>query len=473
MYEELTFNDSGLPNEIASASAAQNLYKALTAGDSADPGSMGTSGNTLQFESLEPQLVAALKERPEDFKLMALQKKRKVGSPVHQYTQEQDSGDFEGIGTAELGNPIESDSTFERITRNLRYFQTKRDVSLQAMMLNPTIGGAAEATEERHGAHVLLKGTEYYCFHGNNPASPNLPDGYPQMIRNEGGVVTDMLGLKVSEAGAKDKLDNSIRLVYENGGEISDMFFPPIIAKDFMDLLEDRMRYNDSSRIVGEKLISYQTSYGKDVWISGRAGVDKLYRVKSAPTPSSLTALRPTAPTFALLAQAKTGGTGFIASTAGTYRYTVYAVDASGLISAAATPANVVVAAGQEVEVTITPGIAPLATGYIVCRNKKDVTTGDDQREMIRIADSGAATTVWEDQNDEYPGTAEILMLTSEGFTPTYQWVSFMDLMRFDLGRVRASQPFLEVWYGTPDLKIARQNALLKNLGHADVDGWF
>ena len=169
---------------------------------------------------------------------------------MHQYTQEQDSGDFEGIGTAELGDPIESNATFERITRTLRYFQTKREVSLQAMMLNPTIGGAAEATEERLGAHVLLKGTEFYSFHGDNGVSPNLPDGYPRMIRDEGGVVTDMLGLKVSDAGAKTKIDDTIRQVYENGGELSDMFFPPIIAKDFMDLLEDRMRYNDSSRII-------------------------------------------------------------------------------------------------------------------------------------------------------------------------------------------------------------------------------
>ncbi len=470
MYDELTFNDSGLPNEIASASAAQNLYKALQAGQSANPAAMGTSGNTLQFESLEPQLVAALKERPEDFKLMALQTKRKVGSTVHQYTQELNSGSFEGIGTAELGTPIESNSVFARITRTLRYFQTKRDVSLQAMMLNPTIGGAAEATEERLGAHVLLKGTEHYCFHGDNDASPNLPDGYPKMIRDDASAnVTDMRGKKVSDTGARALIDDTIRLVFENGGEISDMFFPPVIAKDFMDLLRDRMRYNDSSRIIGEKLISYQTSYGKDIWISGRAGVDKLYLVKGVPTASTLTALRPTTPTFALLAQASTTGTGFLAATAGTYRYNVWAIDASGLISGTGTPANVAVVAGQEVEITITPGIAPLATGFIVCRGEKDVTTGTDIREMFRVA---AAVTVPLDNNDEFPGTAEILMLTTEGFVPTYQWVSFMDLMRFDLGRVRASQPFLEVWYGTPDLKIARQNAILKNLGHSGID-WF
>ena len=474
MYGELTFNDTGLPNEIASASAAQNLYKALTAGDSANPAAMGTSGNTLQFESLEPQLVSALAERPEDFKLMALQPKRKVGSTVHQYTQEQESGSYEGIATAELGDPIESAAEFERITRNMKYFQTKRDVSLQMIMVNPTIGGAAEATEERLGAHVLLKGTEYFCFHGNEGVSPNIPDGYPQMIRSEASQnVIDMLGIKVSDTGAKGKIDNTIRTVFEQGGEITDMFFPPIVAKDFMDLLEDRMRFNTQSKTVGEKLIDYQTSYGKNVWISGRAGVDKMYKVKGVPVASTLTTIRPGAPTFALVAQGTTGGTGFITATAGTYRYTVWAVDAHGVISVAATPANVAVAAAQEVKVTITPGASPDATGYIVCRGKKDTTTGDDLREMYRVADSGAGTTVTLDQNDEYPGTAEILLLTTGGFESTYQWDSFMDLMRFDLGRVRASQPFLEVWYGTPDLKIARQNALIKNLGHADIDGWF
>ena len=476
MYEgNMTFNDTGLPASIANASDAQNLYKALTAGQSADPGSMGTSGNTLQFESLEPALVYALAERPEDFKIMNLQFKRKVGSTVHQYTQEQDSGSYDGIGTEELGDPIESVSEFARITRTLRYFQTKREVTLQAMMLNPTVGGAAEATEERHGVHVLLKGTEYYSFHGNNLVTPSLPDGYPQMIRAEAPSqnVVDFLGKKVSDAGSKQLIDNTIRIVSEVGGEISDMFFPYVVAQDFMDLLEDRMRYNDRSGIIGEKLISYQTSYGKDVWISGRAGVDKLYKVKGIPVASTHATKTPTAPTFALAAQANTSGTGFLASTAGTYRYTVYAIQTNGLISVKAVEANVVVADGEEVEITITPGGAPLATGYIVCRGKKDVTTGTDIREMFRLADSGGGTTVFLDHNDELPGTAEILLLTTDGFEQTYQWNSFMELMRFDLGRTRASQPFLEVWYGTPDLKIARQNALIKNVGHADIDGWF
>lgn len=481
MENNNVFSDYGFGGGMATGSLpfseAQNLSKALTAGDSADPGNMGSSGNTLQVESLEMTLINALNEKIDDFKLMKMQNKNKVGSTVHQYTQALDSGDYEGIGTSELGNPQQSNSTFARNTRNIKYFQTQREVSLQAMMLNPTVGGAAEATEERLGTHTMLKGTEFYSYHGNESVSPDLPNGYPQMIRNEAPQnVTDMLGAKISDVAGKYAYDETIRKVWEQGGEITDTFFPGVVAQDWMTLIEDRLRYNESSNKAGTQLTTYQSMYGKDIWISGRAGISKMYRIKNVPAASADTTNRPNLPTFALAAQSKTGGTGFVAETAGTYRYSVYAVDASGLISLTAVAANLALAAGEEAEITITPGAdvnGAGPTGYIVCRGKKDVVAGLDIREMFRLADSGAGTTVALDQNDELPGTAEMLMMSAEGVQPTFQWDSFMDLMRFDLGRVRASQPFLLVWYGSPDLKIAKHNALLKNVGHVGVDNWF
>ncbi|MDC7221534.1 MAG: hypothetical protein PQJ59_16490 [Spirochaetales bacterium] len=455
---------------------AEALVKALEVGDSANPGDMGTGGNTLQFESLEAQLVSALNENVQDFKLMKLQPKKNVGSTVHQYTQETDSGEYDAIATSELGDPIESSSDFARITRNIKYFQTKREASLQANLLNPIVGSAkAEAVEERLGTHVLLKGTEYLCFHGNESVSTNQPNGYPQMIRNEApDNVLDMSGTRITDS--ESTFEEAIRTVYEQGGEISDAFFPPILAQDWQDLLKDRYRYNEGSKTAGSKLTTYQSMYGNDIFISGRAGIDKMYKVKTVPT-ASTNANAPSAPTFALVAQSLSGdGTGFDADTAGTYRYTVYAVDAEGRVSAAATAANVAVASGEEAQVTITRGDAvngAYATGYIVCRGKKDVTTGDDIREMYRVAASGSADTVTLDTNDELPGTAEILLLSSNQVQDTYQWDSFCDLKRFNLGATRASIPFLLVWYGTPDLKIAKRNALIKNVGHSGVSDWF
>lgn len=454
------------------------LSKALTAGDSADPASMGTGGNTLQYESLEAQLISALAERIEDFKLMKLQPKNSVGSTVHQYTTALDSGSFEGLGTAELGAPIESTSEFARNTRNIKYFQTKREASVQANTLSPIVGGQnGEAVEERLGTHVMLKGTEFYCFHGDEAVTPNLPSGYPAQIRSEASQnVFDMAGLKVSDSGGDTVIEEAVGSIYEQGGEISDIFFPPNVALDWQNLLKDRQRFNEDSKVAGMNISMYQTMFGPAINIAGRAGIDKLYKIKIRPVESSLSALRPTAPTFALSAETKTGGTGFIPATVGAYRYTVFAIDASGLISAAASEANLTVADGEEGEITITRGAAVdgvFASGYIVCRGKKGISAGTDVREMFRVAASGSATTVAHDVNDEYPGTAEMLLLTSNGVEPTYQWDSFLDLRRFNLGPTRASIPFLLLWYGTPDLKIAKFNGIIKNVGHVGVDGWF
>lgn len=474
--ENVFANDLELPQSILTPSD-QDMLKALTAGDSANPGAMGTGGNTLQVESLELQLVSALEVGSSDFKLTAMQSRNAVGSTVHQYTQETGYGSEQGTFTSELGTPIESNSEFARITRNVKYMQTKREVSLQAITLNPTVGGSAEATEERLGTLAMLASAEFYTFHGNEAVSPNIFNGYPQQIRNEASQnVLNMGGIRLTDTNGEAIFEEAVRTVYEQGGEISDAFFPPVLAQDWQNLLKDRYRYDTNSNTAGQKLTTYQTMYGNDIMIAGRAGIDKQYKVKSIPVPFADATARPSAPTFALAAQATTGGTGFLAATAGTYRYTVYAIDQNGLISAKATEANLAVAAGEEAKITITRGAAVgglYATGYIVCRGKKDVTTGTDVREMYKVAASGVADTVTLDQNDELPGTAEILMLSSNLPQPTYQMDTFLDLMRMDLGRVKASQPFLMVWYMTPDMKVAKRNALVKNVGHAGVDGWF
>jgi hypothetical protein len=478
----LDINQIGVNNGFGGDLATGNvniaeLQKALTAGDQADPSLMGTGGNTLQVESLEMQLVIALAERVEDFKLMRFQKRNAVGSTVHQYTQETNSGSFEGLGTAELGDPIPSVSEFARITRNVKYFQTQREASLQVANLNPAVGGNAEATEERLGTHVMLKGTEYYCFHGDEDVTPNLPSGYPAMIRKEAPQnVFDMKGVAISEAGGagKDVIDDAIGAIYEQGGEITDFFFPPTLAKGWMDLIEAGLRYNDSSRIAGTKLTTYQTMYGKDAHISGRAGVDKMYKVKVKPTPSSaLLAQKPNAPTITVTPGAKTGGTGFTATTAGVYRYTAYAVEASGLISEAGTPVNATLADGEEGAIVITHDATKPGTGFILCRGKIDDSTSADLREMFKVAKAVGATTSTFDRNDELPGSAEMLLLSSEGVQPSYQWDSFMDMRRVELGRTRASNPFLLIWYGTPDLKVANFNGIIKNIAHRDVVGWY
>jgi hypothetical protein len=174
---------------------------------------------------------------------------------------------------------------------------------------------------------------------------------------------------------------------------------------------------------------------------------------------------------MALAAQSKTGGTGFITATAGTYYYQVFAISETG-ISAGCVAASLAVANGQEAKITITPGVKK-GTGYIVCRSKIGAADGSDCREMYRIADSGVATTISLDQNDELPGTGEILLISHDANQPTIQWDQFLPTMRFDLYPTAAAIiPFLIVNFGTPDVKVPWYHGIVKNVGYSGM-GWF
>lgn len=451
---------------------ATSLLKALTAGSSANPATM-TGGNALQFESLEGNLADALEQNQKDFKLMRMMYKNQVGSTVHQYSVNKDSGDYLGAFAAELADPVESNGSIERRTRTMKYMQTKREVSLQAMMLNPSIE-QAERLEQKQGTHVLLKAAEWACFQGDESVSPDMFDGFPAQIRKSTNTpnILDLRGEAISSTNGEAKFEEAIRTIYERGGEASHAFFPTIVAQDFQSLVRDRIRFGTDDKSFKPVIEDWPSVYDTTVKIAGAAGQNKMYRVKGVPTPA--TSGGPSAPTFALSTQATSGGTGFVAATAGTYRYTVYAVNSSGLISAAATAANQAVTDGNEVVVTITPAVSNAGTGFIICRGKKDVTTGADLREMTRVSKASTATTVFLDQNDELPGTAEVLLLTagSDEISRTIQWDAFVDLMRFNLGATKAAIPFLMVWYGAADMKIPERNALIKNVGHSGIN-WF
>lgn len=454
------------------------LEKALQAGASADPYNMGTGGNTLQFESLEGAIVNMLAEQNEDFKLMKLQNSVNVGSTNHQYTQRNDSGSIEGVNVAELSSSIDSNSTYTRKVRNIKFFQTRREASLQAQLLNPIVGKTpAESEEEFNGTHVLMKATEYTSFHGDEAVVPNQPDGYLAQIRNEApGNVRDFEGKRITDTGMKEKIDQLIGDISLLGGEISDMLFPYALTQEFSRLLDDGIRTNFENKKVGSAItMIYQHNFGKAVNIAGRAGNDKMFFVKNVPNPSSDEILtKPLAPSIAVVGEAKaTDSKGFTATTAGTYRFSVYAVDANGLVSDKSSYVDVALVAGQQANITITPNATRGGSGFIVCRGKKDETT-DDVREMFRIANSGLATTTALDQDEELPGTASILLLTSDQYQATYQWLSYTSIKRFNLYPTdKASIPFLMLWYGSPDLKKETFNGVIKNVGHAGVDGWF
>ncbi len=449
---------------------ADTLLKALTLGYGTDSASM-TGGRSLVPQDIEGTVVAALRFNENDFKLLNLIKSKKVGSSIHEYTRRNEVGDEASIFVQEGAESSETAQTLERVVRAVKYMQTYRKITLQ--MRTATTLEDAEASEKMAGVLTILKGIEWGMFHANSAAVPTQFDSVNVQIRAASQKnIYDLRGKDMAAEGDK-AMSTIARQVYEAGGWLTHSFMPPQIGQDIQDLIKDRVRFNTEDSRASVVAESYPTPFSDNILVSGKkAGPDKFFRIKSAPTPGDA-AVRPDAPTFAMTAATDTtvGTTGFVTATAGTYYYQVFAISDKG-ISAGAVAASQAVAAGKMVTITITPGVKK-GTGYIICRSKLGAASGADCREMYRIADSGAATTVTNDTNDELPGTGEILLISHDNNMPSIQWDQFLPTMRFDLFPTNAAIiPFLVVNFGTPDVKVPWYQGLIKNVGYVGMD-WF
>lgn len=449
-----------------------DLIKALEAGSGTDSATM-TGGRSLIPQDIESTLVNALYYKRADFKLMNLLKNEKVESTVHEYTRRNEAGDEQFIFVPEGGDAAETNQSLERVTKVVKFMQTYREITLQ-MRVARTLEDA-EASEKEAGTLTLLKGVEWAMFHGDGDVVPVQFDSVNKQIMASASRrnVEDLRGGNLTGDTAENSITELARQIYENGGYATHTFMPPVLAADLQVMVRDRLRLNPADRAGAMVVEEYPTPFSDSIKIAGQgAGPDKFFRIKNRPVAGGDVTKRPDAPSISLGAASATAGTtGFTAATAGTYRYTVFAINEHG-VSPAATAANQAVTDGQMTEITITPGTTE-GTGFIVCRGKVDVTSGDDQREMFRVANSGESTTVVNDTDDWLPGTGELLMLSDDPVQPSIQWDQFLPLMRFDLFPTRAAIiPFLLVLFGTADVKVPWFHGVIKNVGYTGFD-WF
>jgi len=457
--------------ELGSVSEA-GLMKALSAGYGTDSASM-TGGRALIPQDIEGSMINALAAKKEDFKLTALLKKKKVNSTIHEYTRRNDAGDFMNLFVKEGGEGGNTDQSIERVTRPMKYMQTLREVTLQMQVAN-TLEDAM-SSEKLAGTLTILKGLEHGLFHGNASAVPVQFDSVPRQILSNASRrnLIDLRGKKMSDSEGETALTEIARLVFENGGSLSHSYMPSMIASDIQLLVRDRLRFGTSDRQAGLVVETYPTPYSSDIKIAGAAGPDKMYRVKGPVSANGDATKRPAAPTFALAVQNLTAsqGRGFLTASAGTYFYTVHAANEYGT-SAGAAAASAVAANGKEIKITITPGDTA-ATGFIICRSKKDAEDGADTREMVMITNSGAATTIYLDQDEDLPGTGEMILLSDDSVEPTAQFDQLLPLMKVDLCPTKSAvTPFLLVLFGSPDIKVPWFHGVIKNIGYTGL-GWY
>ncbi len=449
-----------------SAGEVNELQKALAAGYGTDS-SQFTGGRALIPENLESEVVNVVAQLKEDCKVMNSVKKTPVRSTVHEVNLRTGHGDYRHLSVAEGGASIDTDQSLERKTFAMKYLQTRRSVTKQ-MEAAETFEGAL-ASEKLAGVETIIKGAEYQCFHGDSSIVPTEFDGFLASIKKANAADQNIINLKGSTLGnyGEKIFDEIAAMVRGKGGFLDKALFPTVLAKDIKEIFADKQRYlmnNPIPNLSFKTIPDYGTAIGANIALSGEeAGDDMFFEVKGEVVAEGDATRRPAAPT-SVTASASGSGSSFTANDAGDYMYTVHAVNQYGISAGTSIAAAVTVAAGNKVALTITPGSGVAATGFIICRSKKDDTK---VMEMDKVANSGNATTVYEDTNDELPGTASMIFLPKKRFQPVYTFGQLLPACTFPLAPTNTAEtPFLVMLYGGLEVRAPKHCGLVKNISY-------
>ena len=449
-----------------SAGEVNELQKALAAGYGTDS-SQFTGGRALIPENLESEVVNVVAQLKEDCKVMNSVKKTPVRSTVHEVNLRTGHGDYRHLSVAEGGASIDTNQSLERKTFAMKYLQTRRSVTKQ-MEAAETFEGAL-ASEKLAGVETIIKGAEYQCFHGDSSIVPTEFDGFLASIKKANAADQNIINLKGSTLGnyGEKIFDEIAAMVRGKGGFLDKALFPTVLAKDIKEIFADKQRYlmnNPIPNLSFKTIPDYGTAIGANIALSGEeAGDDMFFEVKGEVVAEGDATRRPAAPT-SVTASASGSGSSFTANDAGDYMYTVHAVNQYGISAGTSIAAAVTVAAGNKVALTITPGSGVAATGFIICRSKKDDTK---VMEMDKVANSGNTTTVYEDTNDELPGTASMIFLPKKRFQPVYTFGQLLPACTFPLAPTNTAEtPFLVMLYGGLEVRAPKHCGLVKNISY-------
>lgn len=473
---------SGAFAGIADGDQIAALQKALTAGYGTDVAQL-SGGAALRIQSLD-RLMAATIQEEQHFKLFNALAKAKVGSTVHEWTEQSAVGGFLGGSTnTETGTIAEATGTYNRRTAQVKYLMTRRGVSVVQTLQNAIAD--AEVAEQRNGALQLLTDAEYLCFEGDASVVPTEFDGInAQMVAGvntgqvDGGNIIDVQAASLSSIEPLNAAAMQVSK-FGNFGTPSHLFVPQGVQADFDNSLQPAFRVAlanvpGGGTQVGAPVVGIRTSYGdiamaNDVLI--REGDQKQpFEVVYPVIAAAQVGLKPAS--VAVDASVSDVSSMFKAAWAGNYYYLVTGVNASGQ-STGLVSSQVAIAAGKRATLTITRSAGAQETGYVIYRSRLNggnavagsvVGQGSDFREMVRVPVAGA-TTIWADLNREIPGTSKAFVLNMRPGADAIAFRQMLPMTKFPLAMVSALViPWAQAMFGFLQIKKRRHHVVIKNI---------
>lgn len=447
------------------------LRKALTAGYGTDVTTF-SGGSALRIQSLDHTMKATIQEN-EHFKLFNALQKANAGATVDEWTEMSGIGGFLGGSTnTETGNINSAQGQYQRRAAFVKYLMTRREVSFVATLGNNIV--EAEAIEARNGALQLLTDAEFLCFEGDSSVVPTEFDGIDVQIASLGSSdhVIDAAGASLSQLA---QVNQSVAVIVGMGnfGKPTDLFCSNKTQADFDNNMDAAARVTLNA--LGEKsgvekgspVIGIRTSWGvikpqPDVFI--RDEDQQLLFELLYPTIVATNGVQAPA---AVAVSANTGisGSNWQTAHAGQFYYAVTSINQNGQ-SMSVMSSAVTVVAGGSVTITITRSAGGGETGYVIYRSRKNGTNAlNDVRQMKRIPASGSATTVFQDTNQDFPGTTRARMLSMGAGSDAINWRQLLPMTKFPLYPTAApTVPWAQLLFGYLRIAKRKQHTVIKNI---------
>ena len=456
-------------------SAIAELSKALEMGYGTDSATL-TGGGALRVQSLDTTMQATIAEN-KHFTLFNKLDKPRIGATVDEWTEQSDVGGVLGASTnTETGIIPESTGQYDRRVGMAKYLSTRRQISLVASITNNMVD--AEAVEQRAGAIQLMRDANYLSYCGDSTVVPTEFDGIRAQLRAAvaaGRVdpdhIIDMAGQPLQNIEPFTRAAAAVA-GYGSFGTPTDLFWPNLLQADIDAGLDPAFRVGlegsfDSVKL-GAPVSAIRLSQGvvrcnTDVFIPSERLLAPLQaQPGGGAIAASLDGLKPASVTPG----APTGdvSSAFTSAHAGNYFYGVTGVNARGESTVLAS-AQVAMAAGQRVTLTIAKSTAGEETGYAIYRSKRNGTnTPADMRLVARIPRTGASTT-FTDLNRLIPGTSSAYMLNMSKGDTAITWRQLLPMFKFQLFPTNAPvMPWAQLLFGYLRISKLRHHAIFDNV---------
>lgn len=421
-----------------------DLLKALQASNYQTDVSTLTGGGALGVQSLDAAMKTTIQEN-DQFTLFNKLQSTSATNIVDEYVRQSSVGGFLGGSTnSQMGVVRAAQGEYSREVGLVKFLMTLRQVGYVLNIGKNIV--EATAVEERNGALQLLTDANYLLYHGNADAAPTQYDGVFNIIDKEiangkmgADHVVSLDGAKLDSIEALSKINVAVSR-YGSWGRSTDVFLPNSVQQDLNMGLDPAFRWGPQggntpmigAHVEGIRLQNGVLKTNMDTFIHDEQNPMVFpFEVNFSATAVANTAIKPAGIAGVAAADAASM---FSASRAGNYYYGVEAIDASGAgMSPVLVSAQVAVAAGNKVTLTITRSAAGTESGYRIFRGRQNGTNAASDLRLMTVVKCAGATTVYVDQNRKIPGTVSVPLLNMAPAADAIGWRQFQSMTKINL----------------------------------------